>query len=98
MNPLAKQINIEYDLDIYSAIVETGRLVKGADDLRWVHDTSEIEKIADKQIGKDFVFTNKYVFDTEDLGRILKIHTPLEANAFAESTVNNILTLKFYRL
>ncbi len=95
MSPV--QTNIEYDPDVYMAIVETGRLIKGTDNLRML-DKSELEEIADKQVGYTFVFSSKYIFNTNALDRILKVHTPLEANAFFEQTVNNVLKLKFYKI
>ena len=99
MNKLAKQLEMNYDPSIYSDITETGRLVElPIDDIEWISDKEEIQKIADKQVGKDLVFRSKYKFDTTDLGRILKIHTPLGANAYSDSTVDNVLTLKFYKL
>jgi hypothetical protein len=45
MNPLAKQLEMNYDPSIYSDIVETGRLVElPIEDIEWISDKKEIKK------------------------------------------------------
>jgi hypothetical protein len=99
-----KEIHLKYDPNIYYWIAEMGRLVEidlkalRSLDVDVLYDENYLESIKDKKVGPDIIFTNEYVFDTTHLGQILKIHTPIEANAYWDSCEKNVLTLKFYKL
>lgn len=43
-------------------------------------------------------YTSKYIFDTNDLSKILKVDAPLNADAHSYECKNNILTINFYRI
>ena len=58
----------------------------------------EFEKILEKQVGEELVFASKYVFNTTDLGRIIKVHLPDGANAYSDECKNNVLRVRFYQI
>lgn len=94
--------NLKYDSDIYKEIIDNAsRLVRFDPtflrDLLCL-DLSDLEKLSDKQVGKELIFKNHYKFDTRDLTNILLVHTPLEADSYWSHCKENILTLKFYQL
>lgn len=94
-----KSITMKYDSDIYFWITKTGRLTDlGKLERIGYREPKYLESIKDKQIGPDLIFVSEKKFDTRDLSKILKVHTPLEANSHWENCKNNILTLKFYKI
>ncbi len=88
---------IHFDWKIYNAIVETGRLYPLSDNLgeslRLLHDKGKLEE----QVGVTFVFSNEKGFDSEDKALILRVHTPLDANAYWYNCEDNALIIKFYK-
>jgi hypothetical protein len=92
-----KQIKIIYDREIYSAIASTEKFSKpefGLENLTF----SDSVKVFDKQVGEELIFTSQYIFNTNDLDKILRLHVPSEANAWYDQCKNNILTVRFYKL
>ena len=89
---------LEYDKDIYAAIVETGRLVP-------LLDGALVKSLSDAEASEserfkvgELKFESKYVFNTRDLDRICRVHAPLDANCWWDECKKNILTVKFYKI
>lgn len=94
-------MKLVYDPDIYSGIIKTGRLVPlftpSNPELKLLNQ-EEMQKCADKKVGEELVFTSKYRFDTTHLDDILRVHTPVDANAYGDECKDNVLKITFYKI
>lgn len=92
--------HIEYIDSLYKVIVKTGRLLNLSDDYlkRRIKD-EEVEEYKKWKIGEDLRFTSKNGFSLDDFEMILKVHMPLEANAWSATLVDNEPSdFQFYKL
>ena len=92
-----KELKIKYDKDTYLSIVETGRLVELAGDSpRNLSERGEAFN-SGNLMSPVLTFSSKHVFDTGDLDKILKVHTPIEATAYSDHCKDNVLTVRFFK-
>ena len=98
-----RNIKIKYDMsakNMYYMLANSEKFLNADRDILCisVKTDSELEKIADKQVGEKFVFTSEYEFDTKDLNNILRVHIPEEATAYHDKCIKNVLTVRFYKI
>ena len=90
-------VPIRYDPDTYDAIVDTARLSVAPDADLFTLEGLGLEGVLKYQIGFSLRFTGEYVFNTTHLGNILRVHLPMDANAYAQTCKNNVLAVMFFR-
>jgi len=93
---------LEYNPDIYENIIQHGRLAPVDLEKLRVLSRKEVEDFDTiRCLTKILSFSSNQILDTKDIERILRVHTPLDANAYHEEIRNEhhtILNLDFYKI